>query len=210
MISHISGIRLAIRALSASITLVSAAAAQHGDLWEDSLAMLLRSSREMKLPYGPLENKIREGRAKCRPTSEIYSAVKIRRNFLDQLRDRHHGTLPQGYMQRLFDLERSIQYATPLSEAQRTGRIATDPLPGRNTHRIAPEVERTGSADTLSASKGSHPKEAVKVRKDTRRMLKAGEKANRMTEKATARAERRMENIQKRLQKKAMKRHGQR
>ncbi|MBN1576797.1 MAG: hypothetical protein JW913_09610 [Chitinispirillaceae bacterium] len=202
-------LKTAIGLSSALIISATGAFTQHRDAGEDSLTHILESSRAMQLPLGPLENKIREGRAKNRPASEIYSAVKTRQKFLLQIRDTRQGGFSHGYTKQLFDLEGSNPHGMNTVEH----RVNTPPvkkLPQPQAHaKGMPEKEQNridASSGKKAASSGGRGDAAA--RQADRHLDKADEKAEKVMEKAAFRAEKRMEGIQKRIQKRTMKRYG--
>jgi hypothetical protein len=205
-------IRIAVVFLFTMLFNTTAAYAGDHDIWEDSLICIIQSSRTMHLPLEPLENKIREGRAKNRSASEIYSAVKNRQKCLKLILDNQQSTFSPGYIKRLFDLERSnSHYTQPVEhpvDVTVVKKARQPPIPGKTI-----SIKEHGCSDTLSENRiaGSPAKTGQdndRARKMQRQRGKADKKADRVMEKAASRAAKRMEIQQKRIQKRTMKRRG--
>ncbi len=209
---HLTGIQAAIGLLSVVIINATGASAQHHDGWEDSLILIIQNSRAMQLPLEPLENKIKEGRAKKCSTAQIYSAVKNRQQLLLQIRGTQMDTFSQGYAKQLFDLERSNSPDLKTNE-HRVDAAAAKKSPQQKVPAKVAVIKERAPIDTLSGEKinRSHAGTAQgngPVQKADRKMVKATQKAEKTMEKAASRAEKKMENIQKKLQKRAMKSRG--
>jgi hypothetical protein len=177
--------------------------------YDDSLTQIIRSSRAMRLPCEPLENKIREGRAKNRSAVEIYRAVKTRQKFLLQIRDNQQGNFTGGYTRQLFDLERSnppsvyiVEHRVPQPSQLHT------PLPALDKTASIEEVPKHANAsfekkvtDPPTTGPGNAP-----VRKADRQITTMDKKAEKTMKKAATRAEQRMKAVEKQMQKRTMKR----
>jgi hypothetical protein len=168
--------------------------------WADSLMTIVTACRAEGLPVEPIDNKIREGRAKNRTDEEIYAAVKIRHNHLIRLRTANPAMVPSTLTKQLYLLEESTQAETKVAQ--------------QNTSRQTPAISSTAGKHsaagsvTVPAAESKHlPKHGSSPRDDSNRIEKIAAKSDRTMDKAAARAEKRMETIERKLQKRAEKGH---
>lgn len=183
------------------------------DRWTDSLANLVEQCRVSQLPPAPIENKIREGRAKNRPDAEIFAVVKIRRDNLLRIRSDNRGTMPQNYAQRLFALEQTSPATSRSQEPEQSAYPETKQSSRQVPKRQSFTVETTEPHDAVPAdvSPVSSPAPAqnnVIAKQIEKRIGKTDAKADRVMEKSIGKAEKRMEKMQKRVEKRAMKMRG--
>lgn len=212
MKQNVAGIKMIIGLSYALIITTTGIFAYDHDTWEDSLTLIISDSRIMQLPVEPLENKIREGRAKKRPAVEIYSAVKNRQKLLLRIRDSRQGSGSQEYTRQLFDLERSdspnVKTVKRNLDTTLVSKSHQPQVPSETVHRRERSSVDTSPEKKTAAPPNNDGRGNGKAKQLDRQMDKADAKAEKAMEKAAFRAEQRMESLQKRLQKRAMKRHG--
>ena len=172
------------------------------DRWQDSLARVIETSRAAGIPVEPLENKIREGRAKGRSAREILPVVVRRREMLSQIMEENNGTVPGGYMHDLFERERTVSV-----------QVVHDPgaegdIPSVNSDFRKP-VSGAKKRNITSNSEKDASGEIENHRRKTDRLKEMQErKIEKLLEKNERKVNKRMESAEKRMQKRMEKRYG--
>ncbi|MGA2507518.1 MAG: hypothetical protein ABSF80_08590 [Chitinispirillaceae bacterium] len=171
------------------------------DIFTDSLGIIISEARKSNLPLAPLENKIKEGKAKERSSAEILAAVKNRKLLLEQLRQSNHGSIPDGYMKQLFALERKNQPIASVIEHKTLSTGST-----KQAAAAAPSQARFAAEKSKDSSRTLPAYGAVKKSKDgANAILKQEQKPDKtddLEEKLEQKAQEKAEKMEKSLEKK--------
>ena len=175
-----------------------------GGRWEDSLTLVIETARTEGLPVAPLENKIREGRAKGRSAGEIFPVVRTRRALLRQIKAEHNGTVSGEYMHDLFERERAVS-ARMIPQSESDGTDPKMPEAGSSVNR-AVRKPASGSRNRKAAL-NSGDTEGHRGNADYPAEMRE-RKVERSISRQERKAEKRMEAVKKRMRKRLEKRHG--